>query len=81
MAAETTEPARARLTRPALRVAPLLLCAVLASTVGGADVAVRLTEVEAYEGLNDPASHAFRGSKPRTAVMFGPAGHLYCYFR
>ena len=71
---------RVRLARPALDVAPWLLGAVITSRVGGEEVSVRLTEVEAYEGSEDPASHAFRGSTPRTAVMFGPAGHLYSYF-
>ena len=77
---ESASSLRERLSRPALRLAPLLLGAVLTSTVGGEEVAVRLTEVEAYEGLDDPASHAYRGLTRRTAVMFGPAGHLYCYF-
>jgi DNA-3-methyladenine glycosylase len=64
------------LERPVLEVAPLLLGA----TLRHGDVALRLTEVEAYDGEHDPGSHAHRGQTPRNSVMFGAAGHLYVYF-
>jgi DNA-3-methyladenine glycosylase len=74
-----------QLTRDELAVDPLdaarrLLGCLLVSDVGGKRVAVRLVEVEAYRGTDDPASHTYRGRTDRNAVMFGPAGHLYVYF-
>jgi DNA-3-methyladenine glycosylase len=66
--------------RPVLDVAPDLLGAVVEHRSPQGVVAVRLTEVEAYDGERDPGSHAFRGQTPRNAVMFGPPGHVYVYF-
>ncbi|MGW7410591.1 DNA-3-methyladenine glycosylase [Streptomyces sp. NPDC054833] len=66
--------------RPVLEVAPDLLGRILVRSTPDGPIAVRLTEVEAYDGPNDPGSHAYRGRTPRNDVMFGPPGHVYVYF-
>lgn len=60
---------------PADIVAPQLL----GCTLTHAGVSIRLTEVEAYLGAEDPAAHTHRGRTERNAAMFGPGGHMYVY--
>lgn len=57
------------------RVAPQLLNCIVRHN----GVAIRITEVEAYLGTEDPASHAYRGKTNRNAAMFGEAGRWYVY--
>ena len=71
---------RETFARGAVEVAPALLGCVIEHETPEGLVAVALTEVEAYHGQADPASHAYRGRTQRNAVMFGPPGHTYVYF-
>jgi len=59
---------------PATVAVRLLGCRLVAG-----DVIVRLVEVEAYDGVDDAASHAARGQRTANRSMFGPPGHLYVY--
>lgn len=66
--------------RSPLKVAPDLLGKILCHEKKGTLTSGRIVEVEAYLGLEDPASHAYRGETPRTKIMFGPPGFVYVYF-
>ncbi|MFA4842009.1 MAG: DNA-3-methyladenine glycosylase, partial [Agrococcus sp.] len=57
--------------RDPLELAPLLLGGVLRRADAAGTVALRLTEVEAYRGADDPGAHTFRGKTARNATMFG----------
>jgi DNA-3-methyladenine glycosylase len=51
------------LSAPAIRLARELLGTVLASDIGGERVSGIIVETEAYLGIEDPASHAWRGTR------------------
>jgi DNA-3-methyladenine glycosylase len=62
-----------------LKVAKGLLGKYLVRRIKGKDMAVIITDVEAYDGPHDRASHASRGMTNRNSPMFGEAGHWYVY--
>ncbi len=65
--------------RSAPEVAENLIGKYLVRKVRGKESASMITEVEAYEGHEDKASHASKGKTKRTEVMFGFAGVFYIY--
>lgn len=65
--------------RPAQEVARDLLGALLRTERADGTVVLRITEVEAYGGTDDPVSHAARGRTARNSSMYLAGGHLYVY--
>lgn len=65
---------------PTLIIARELLGKFLVRKIGKEEIALPITEVEAYDGPHDKASHAHRGVTRRNKPMFGSAGYWYVYF-
>lgn len=67
--------------RDVVTVARALLGQLLVRDRGTpSEVVLRITEVEAYGGPDDTASHCRSGRTARNAPMWGPPGHVYVYF-
>ena len=62
-----------------VHIARALLGKVLVTAWEGIRTSGRIVETEAYAGLHDKASHAYRGRTPRTAVLFDTSGAAYVY--
>ena len=65
--------------RDTVAVARALLGKIVVHRLGGAVMAGRIVETEAYLGSGDRAAHSFAGCTARTRVIFGPPGHAYVY--
>lgn len=76
----TTRPVtRSFFARSSDVVAPDLLGKILVREIQGTRMSGRIIETEAYLGLDDPASHAYRGQSAANAVLFGPPGLAHVY--
>lgn len=78
---ETHRLDRSDFNRPTLRVARYLLGKFIVRSDQGHRIAAMITEVEAYKGPKDRASHAFGGRRTaRVEPLYGDGGTVYVYF-
>ncbi len=62
-----------------VQVAQQLIGKLLCRRVDGQLLSALICETEAYTGFSDKACHSYRGSSPRTRVMFEMGGRAYVY--
>ena len=66
--------------RDCLDVAPDLVGKILVRKFDdGTQVKVRITETEAYRGVEDKACHVSKGITPRNKILFDKPGTIYVY--
>lgn len=65
--------------RPCLDVARDLVGKILVHETEAGVLRLRISETEAYWGVEDTACHVSKGRTPRTEVFFADAGTLYVY--
>jgi DNA-3-methyladenine glycosylase len=62
------------------RIAQELLGKLLVTQINGIQTSGRIVETEAYNGIVDKASHAYKGRRtPRTEIMYRSGGTAYVY--
>ena len=65
--------------RPCLEVARDLVGKILVQKTSEGELRLRITETEAYCGVEDTACHAHKGRTKRTEVLYADAGTVYVY--
>lgn len=65
--------------QPAIKVAPALLGKYLCRNISGRITKLQITETEAYYGVLNTASHAYKGKTNRNQIMFQEGGYTYIY--
>lgn len=64
-----------------VEIAKKLLGKILVHRISGKTIKAKITETEAYLGLEDKAAHSYGGKKTaRTEIMYGMGGFSYVYF-
>lgn len=62
-----------------VQVARQLIGKLLVRRVEGQTLSAIICETEAYTGFSDKACHSYKGSSPRTRIMFEAGGRAYVY--